>query len=255
MDAHVPETGSTQDSSLAADGASIADSALASDGDPPPDADPAGDGEVADSAPVESDGAAVIDAAGLPEAGPLPEAGAAVDSGTMKAGAGSCSPIMTSPSSTACVDKVLTDNQIAIGAATSTIVTTSDDGGSSDAGDAAPTTTTIIGTGGISAIPSGYLSGQTASSTTSLILTGLTNHIVYHVVVASIDGSDNVGPTSALKCATPAPVQDFWSTYKGDGGSASGGCALEGGSSSQQGSLFGLGMFAAAVAWLRRRRR
>ncbi len=89
---------------------------------------------------------------------------------------------------------------------------------------------------------------------TSLTLTGLTNGVTYHVAVTSIDGSGNVGPVSVLQCGKPGAVNDFWQSYKDDGGGASG-CALESGSNAQTGSVFGLGMFAAAAALLRRRRR
>jgi hypothetical protein len=113
----------------------------------------------------------------------------------------------------------------------------------------------VLSGGGISEIPLQYKAGEIDSVTaTSLTLTGLTNGVTYHVAVTSIDGSGNVGPVSVLQCGKPGAVNDFWQSYKDDGGGASG-CALESGGNAQTGSVFGLGMFAAAAALLRRRRR
>ncbi len=159
-----------------------------------------------------------------------------------------------------CADLLLTAHQFIVGGTTteeidgatveveaSTVTTTDVDGGEEGG-------VTLTG-GGIAEIPLQYKAGEIDSITaTSLTLTGLTNGLTYHVVVTSIDGSGNVGPVSTPQCGKPGPVNDFWQSYKDDGGGASG-CALESGGNAQTGSVFGLGMFAAAAALLRRRRR
>ncbi len=164
--------------------------------------------------------------------------------------------------SSSCADLLLSAHQFIVGGTTTTVtadgavevieastVTTVDvDGGLEEGG------VTLTG-GGISEIPPSYKAGEIDSVTaTSLTLTGLTNGLTYHVAVTSIDGSGNVGPVSVLQCKKPGAVNDFWQSYKDDGGGASG-CALESGGNAQTGSVFGLGMFAAAAALLRRRRR
>ena|GEM_PF-1015895 len=108
--------------------------------------------------------------------------------------------------------------------------------------------------GGISAIPPQYKGGEVDDRTaTQLTLTGLTNGVNYVVAVTSVDGSGNVGPVSTPQCAQPQPVDDFWKTYKQEGGGASG-CALEGAGPVAQMPVFGAAV-AAILALLRRRRR
>ena len=230
------------------------------------DAKVSGDGDLGIDGELPDGGMSVADGAAVPEAGGVDDGGASLESGTaveagasaeagggaaVDAGSGqtaSCRPIKVTGSGT-CADPALTHGQIAIGAATRTTTTTT-----SEAGDDASTTAVVVGTGGISAIDAVYQAAAVDSTATSATLTGLTDGTLYHVVVAAVDGSDNVGPTSALRCATPAAVQDFWATYKAEGGGA-GGCALESASRSEQGSVFGLGLIAVAAAWLRRTRR
>jgi hypothetical protein len=119
----------------------------------------------------------------------------------------------------------------------------------------------VEGTGGISTIPQQYLvgagsNGETLSDKTvgQYQVTGLTDGTWYNMVVAAVDGTGNVGPASPEVCDYPAPVQDFWQTYRQDGGLASGFCALEtvgaGGP-----SLAGVGAIFVGTAILRRRRR
>jgi hypothetical protein len=119
----------------------------------------------------------------------------------------------------------------------------------------------VEGTGGISTIPLQYLvgggsQGETLSDKTvgQYQVTGLTDGTWYNVVVAAVDGTGNVGPASPEVCDYPAPVQDFWQTYRQDGGMAGGFCALEtvgvGGP-----SLAGVGAVFVGAAIARRRRR
>jgi len=129
-----------------------------------------------------------------------------------------------------------------------------DDGGDGGNDDAGATPVTLTG-GGTSNINPTYLAGEIdSSSATSLQLVGLTNGVNYKTGVASLDGSGNVGPLSPLVCGTAGAVNDFFQTYKDDGGGS--GCALDAaGTNLQAGSVFGLGMFATAAALWRRRRR
>jgi hypothetical protein len=135
-----------------------------------------------------------------------------------------------------------------------TSVDAGDDGGEGGTDEGGTTTVTLSG-GGTSNINPTYLAGEVdSSSATSLQLVGLTNGVKYKVGVASLDSSGNVGPLSPLVCGTAGAVNDFWQTYKDDGGGS--GCALEAaGTNLQTGSVFGLGMFASAAALWRRRRR
>jgi hypothetical protein len=122
--------------------------------------------------------------------------------------------------------------------------------------------------GGVSTIPCAYgiqlgsncYSGGdvtiTGESSSSYTIAGLVNGVWYNVVVASVDGSGNVGPPSPEVCDYPAPVSDFWKTYRTAGGQAGGGfCALET-LGAPAGASFALGAAGAGVlAALRRRRR
>jgi hypothetical protein len=119
------------------------------------------------------------------------------------------------------------------------------------------------GSGGISTIPTQYLingsSGFTIADKAvgSYQIKGLVDYVTYTVVVASVDGTGNVGPPSLEVCDYPAPVKDFWQNYREDGGQGAGFCALEsigaGGASSLAGVAGVLGF--AAIARRRRRSR
>jgi hypothetical protein len=227
------------------------------------DADEPDGEELEGAAPVEAstDGAIATGDGGVLDGGA--EAGVVVvDSGLPT----DCNPVNMGGNgdggASSCADLLLTAHQFIVNSSTtvtepdgavveveaSTVATTDVDGGLEEGG-------VVLSGGGISEIPLQYKAGEIDSVTaTSLTLTGLTNGVTYHVAVTSIDGSGNVGPVSVLQCGKPGAVNDFWQSYKDDGGGASG-CALESGSNAQTGSVFGLGMFAAAAALLRRRRR
>jgi hypothetical protein len=84
----------------------------------------------------------------------------------------------------------------------------------------------------------------------------LINGHQYAVAVAAYDDDQNVGILSNLGCQTPEPVVDFWDKYKDDGGLAGGGfCALKAPAAPVAGSVFGMGVGVAAIAYGRRRRR
>jgi hypothetical protein len=117
------------------------------------------------------------------------------------------------------------------------------------------------GSGGISTIPSQYLlngsSGFTIAdkSVGSYTIKGLIDGVTYTVVVASVDGTGNVGPPSLEVCDYPAPVRDFWQTYREDGGQAGGFCALETIGAGGAPALAGVAGILAIAALARRRRR
>jgi hypothetical protein len=92
---------------------------------------------------------------------------------------------------------------------------------------------TESGSGGISTVPSANLIGINAGFTVAsptqgtYTITGLTNGVNYHVSVSAVDAFGNIGPPAPDQCDFPAPVNDFWTNYRNDGGLAGGGfCAL-----------------------------
>jgi hypothetical protein len=131
-----------------------------------------------------------------------------------------------------------------------------------------------VGTGGIASIPCANLAGASCSadagafsntgnpsvtglSGSTLTIGGLTNGVTYSVVVSAIDGSGNVGPQSSpQQCDYPAPVNDFFKTYRLDGGGAGGGfCTLEAVGAPTGASVFSMGFGALAFGLARRRRK
>jgi hypothetical protein len=103
------------------------------------------------------------------------------------------------------------------------------------------------------AVPGGEFDDITQLSAT---IDGLTNGLNYVVVVTSIDGSGNVGPASTPMCQSPAPVNDFYKTYReADGSTPSGSCTLEGAGIPAQAPVTVMAFAGAFAAWLRRRRR
>jgi hypothetical protein len=129
-----------------------------------------------------------------------------------------------------CGSQVLASSSSILDASTSAAPSAVDEAGNVIEGG-----TTTTGPIGISNIPPLYLlnagsTGVTVSDKAagSYTVTGLKNGTTYNVVVAAVDGSGNVGPTSQEQCDFPAPVNDFWSLYRSGGGRAGGGfCALE----------------------------
>ena len=107
------------------------------------------------------------------------------------------------------------------GTSDSTITSTGDDGSTDDASSTASTVVTTVssttasasGLPGISEIPPQFNAGEIDSiTTTQVTLGGLTNGVIYDIVVTSIDGSGNVGPASLPACGIPAAVTDFYKT-------------------------------------------
>ena len=94
------------------------------------------------------------------------------------------------------------------------------------------------------------------NTSTNAIISGRANGTRYTVAVAATDAFGNSGKISSASCATPGPVDDFWKKYREAGGQAGGGfCALENVGAPAGMSLFALFTAAAAVSFVRRRRR
>jgi len=199
---------------------------------------------------------------GAPEAsasdGGTDSGSASVPDGGGDAGAVNCSPINIGGGGGSCNSLALTGKSFVVGGGGGSVFS---EGGTpvyDDAGNIISTGgeggETLSG-GGIAEIDPKYKGYELDDKVPSPItLTGLTNGHSYVVVVTSIDAFGNVGPVSTPQCGQPEPTSDFWKTYKGDNGSASG-CALEAG----DGSTSDLPLFAFAVAvtgaaFMRRRR-
>lgn len=72
-------------------------------------------------------------------------------------------------------------------------------------------------------IPAGSVpSATTGQNTSSYIINGLENGVVYSVAIAATDAFGNVGSLSSVACGTPIALDDFWETYKKAGGGAEG---------------------------------
>jgi hypothetical protein len=115
------------------------------------------------------------------------------------------------------------------------------------------------GTGGVTTSTANNISGTGVTvpdkGTGTYTITGLQNYALYNVAVGAVDAFGNVGPLSSLACDYPQPVVDFWQQYRRDGGQAGGGfCTLEAAGMPVGPSLFLVGVAAAGVAFVRRRR-
>jgi hypothetical protein len=180
---------------------------------------------------------------------------AAVDSSTSVSADAGCHYVYVGGSTTmsSCTDSILASGVVQEGG---TIVVTNDEAGGEGG------TTTESGSGGISTIPPQYLigtgsSGLTVSdkSTSSYTIKGLRNGTTYTVVVSAVDLFGNIGPPSSEVCDYPAPVNDFWQDYRGDGGRAGGFCSLEAVGASTSTSLVGVAFAIGTTGIVRRLRR
>lgn len=79
------------------------------------------------------------------------------------------------------------------------------------------------------AVPCGSISGTTGNTIRIDAINGvpLQNGVVYAVAVAGTDSFQNVGSVSSPSCQFPESTSDFWRDYRGAGGTAGGGCAVE----------------------------
>jgi hypothetical protein len=186
------------------------------------------------------------------DASSQPDAGSAYDAGCYYVNQGG-SPTVNSAGYN-CNDSLLT-SAITQDAGAATVVVTTDDAGNPIEGGVSE------GPGGISTIPTANLVGTSNNYQSPTIadkavgqytIQGLQDGVTYTVVVAAVDGYGNIGAPSAEVCDYPAPVQDFWQTYRQDGGGAGGFCALES-VGAGGGSLAGVaGLF--VIAGIARRR-
>ncbi len=70
----------------------------------------------------------------------------------------------------------------------------------------------------------GYCSQVYGTTNSKGTIQGLQNGTQYDVAVAAFDQFGNSGAISQIVCASPAPIDDFWTLYNRDGGNAF--CAL-----------------------------
>jgi hypothetical protein len=226
-------------------------------------------GPVSDASNQE-DGA--IDESGVAD-GAATDATMSDASGATSSADAGCYPLTTTGSGSpnpnsggVCADSLLTTGVVLTDGGTAAISAPTqavDDAGNVVETDAASVEPT--GVGGIWNPPAGHVLnpdptlGVTATGETNAThtITGLTNGVRYHVVVASVDNFGNVGPPSSPPvCATPMPVNDFWKIYRTDGGQAGGGfCALEAVGAPASSSVAFAGAGALVALGLRRRRR
>ena len=241
--------------------ASVSDAS--NQGAPVSDASNQGDGAVDESGVA--DGAAtdatMSDASGTDASGATLSADAGCYTKTV-GGSG----LTSQDSGGACADPLLTTGVVLTDGGTvapSAPTQAVDDAGNVIETDAATVESTVGG--GIWNPPAGHVLNpdptlgvtSTGESNATYTITGLTNGVPYHVVVASVDNFGNVGPPSSPPaCATPAPVDDFWKIYRQDGGQAGGGfCALEAVGAPASTSVAFAGAGALVALGLRRRRR
>ncbi len=82
-------------------------------------------------------------------------------------------------------------------------------------------------TGGLAALNSEFLCGETMSQTASSVtVSGLTNGVAYKFILLAVDKYQNAWATSFTSTITPAPSTDFWEDLHGNGSDAQGGLCL-----------------------------
>jgi MYXO-CTERM domain-containing protein len=216
---------------------------------------------------------------------------ASVDDGasavTDASAGGACSYVTTTPAngSSLCTSTVFAsasivqDSGVTLTTISSSSSTDTTDTLSSSTSTSASTGTTTssstsveTGSGGTTTITCDYLVGTsctagqpaytatnesvTGESNGNFTITGLTDFVRYNVTVAAVDNFGNVGPLAAQTCNEPQPVDDFFKTYRLQGGTAGGGfCSVDAvGQSANWGVALGaIGL--GAIASRRRRRR
>ncbi len=158
-----------------------------------------------------------------------------------------------------CKSSILAQGYVAEGGST-TIAPVYDDAGNviDDGG-------TVSGSGGISGVPVANVVGANGTTTMTIsgksvgayTISGLTNGPPgYTIAVSAVDGVGNVGPPSGEMCDFPAPVNDFYKTYRLAGGRAGGGfCTLEAVGAPVDLTILALPAAATAIGLARRRRR
>ncbi len=93
-------------------------------------------------------------------------------------------------------------------------------------------------------------------ATDGISVTGLRNGTTYAMAVAAVDDLDNPGVLSAVVCATPQEVDDFFDVYRGAGGTGGGLCSVGPYGVGVGGALgFGAVVLGAGLSLAARRRR
>jgi hypothetical protein len=146
-------------------------------------------------------------------------------------------------------------------------------GAGDDAGDAAADTCTVVTvSGGSSSSSSGSCTAPGFNGTAApddsvgristgavggrATIEGLENGRTYAVAIGATDPYLNVGELSALSCATPVLLDDFFEVYRKSGGGAGGGfCSLEGAGAPAGSLALVVGVSGAVAALVRRRLR
>jgi len=148
---------------------------------------------------------------------------------------------------------------------------TIEDAGQDDSGDAQTTTVTTDGgckltpleSSGSGCSAPGFLSTGPDSTVNSFTvgansseatINGLTNGTSYAVAVAAQDAFLNPGTISSPSCQTPIQLNDFFETYRNDGGLAGGGCSLDMLGAPAGGATVAVVAFSSMLALARRRR-
>jgi hypothetical protein len=94
------------------------------------------------------------------------------------------------------------------------------------------------------------------TSTNSPVTATVSAGFNYWVGIAGVDNVGNIGPISELTCTTPTDVDDFWSDYLANGGTAGGGiCACATVGARHTGLAFTGWAIACLAMFVRRRRR
>jgi len=97
-------------------------------------------------------------------------------------------------------------------------------------------------------------SGLIPAASNSHRITGLQNGIPYGVGVAAVDRYGNIGSIAKVVYGTPVPTVDFYSEYKGLGGSAQGGFCAVASRYSRQSAALGICLAGLALMLVVRRR-
>lgn len=154
------------------------------------------------------------------------------------------------------------------GSATSTTSSSSASSSSASSTSTASTGVTTSGAGGGASgscssslliageIPATTLAscGTASKSASKANAKGLTNGEPYAVGIASHDVLGNVGPMSEIVCGVPAPVDDFFETYRDAGGKGGGGCSVSPGGVAGGAGLLAVGLAGLALSARRARR-
>jgi hypothetical protein len=128
------------------------------------------------------------------------------------------------------------------------------DGGCTSTPNQTTSTSTCSAPGFLSTGPDGTVTNFTVGASSSeATISGLTNDVSYAVAVVAQDVFLNPGTISTLACQSPTQLNDFFETYRGDGGQA-GGCSLDLLGAPAGGATAAVVAFSAMLALARRRR-